>query len=76
MTGPRTQFEMVYRPLIGPLFSTAGFQEIKREPIPWCTTHNTSVGAESSVCDYGDLSGHGGCVISTGGPDHKWWRDV
>lgn len=47
-----------------------------QEAIPWCTTHDASVGAESPVCDYGDLSGHGNCVILTGGPDHKWWKDT
>ena len=92
MTGPRTQFETVYRSLVGPLFSTAGFQEIKREAIPWCTTHNQiALGVDAyAVCydpaqvpahqlDYWGQSepapNRDGCVISTGGPDHKWWKD-
>ncbi len=83
MTGPRTQFETVYRPLVGPLFSTAGFQEIRREPIPWCTTHNNQLhgklgedaieGLWQIWCLFNDSDMP--CVVSTGGPDHKWWRD-
>lgn len=79
MTGPRTQFETVYRPLVGPLFSTDGFQEIRREPIPWCTTHNHQStqrpGNESGVDCLAGIIKEGLCRISTGGPDHKWWVD-
>ena len=44
--------------------------------IPWCTTHDQK--ADDVVCVIG--SGDCGyvrlpCVISTGGPDHKWWKD-
>ena len=90
VTGPRTQFETVYRPLVGPLFSTAGFQEIRREPIPWCTTHDRDAHMTTwSVKEQQQTPGGCGevrlsdecyeditrCIVSTGGPDHKWWRD-
>jgi len=45
--------------------------------IPWCTTHDSSMTTDGQRClvqtifDYAE-----GCVISTGGPDHKWWKDT
>ncbi len=75
MTSTRTQFETVYRPLVGPLFSTAGFQEIRREPISWCTTHNHQSNESLHACLAGIIE-EGACRISTGGPDHKWWKDT
>ena len=43
-----------------------------QEAIPWCTFHKRSVVfPESGLCADGPV----GCMISTGGPDHKWWRD-
>ena len=44
----------------------------RRTAIPWCTTHDTKG-------DNDHLMFHRGrkiCVISTGGPDHWWWKDV
>ena len=76
MTETRTQFETVYRPRVGPLFIPAGFQEIEREPIPWCTTHDASK-VEADWLDPTCGAGDGlACEISTGGPDHKWWKDT
>ena len=64
---------------------TQPIETVGQQAIPWCTTHKRSVerGAQlldkPVVCsfhtdmrdpDYGD------CVISTGGPEHKWWVDV
>ena len=45
---------------------------VTQEPIPWCTTHDTKG-------DNDHLMFHRGtkiCLISTDGPDHKWWRDT
>ncbi len=48
--------------------------------IPWCTRHDSKAYVReddlASSCQQAD--GYGWidqCVISTGGPDHKWWRD-
>ena len=77
MTSTRTQFETVYRPLVGPMFSTAGFQEIRREPIPWCTTHSSPVlHFDFNEKCWAYVVEPGACLISTGGPDHKWWKDT
>ena len=38
--------------------------------IPWCTTHDRP----DELDEYGDDGGL--CEVSTGGPDHKWWRDT
>ncbi len=41
----------------------------QQEAIPWCITHDQP----DELDEYGD---HGGlCEVSTGGPDHKWWKD-
>ena len=60
-------------------------------PIPWCISHGSSVGriknnwqgqvqSNRLHCEAfeGRLVNHGSldCVISTGGPDHRWWEDV
>jgi len=64
----------------------------RREAIPWCTTHDEKLpdGPELEKVEprcwfdyfYGVKDGDGNrvgslmCVISTGGPDHKWWMDI
>ena len=55
---------------------------IRQEAIPWCTTHDseTAISLDGQVyfCrkaqTWTHLETHG-CEVSTGGPDHKWWRD-
>ena len=50
-----------------------------REAIPWCTTHNRDAYVTTGGCGdvrysdecYEDTTR---CVVSTGGPDHKWWK--
>ena len=58
-------------------------EEVTREAIPWCTTHDSKrLGHNPELCEfaawYSNQDKHqiGGqnCVISTGGPDHKWWK--
>ena len=63
----------------------------RREAIPWCTTHHQNaniitwsvkeakhiIGGCNTVrysdeC-YEDTTR---CVVSLGGPDHKWWKDT
>ena len=58
---------------------------IDQEAIPWCTTHDMNVtighkyrtwiwdGCIAAVTEWRDDTDS--CVISTGGPDHKWWFD-
>ena len=51
-----------------------------QEAIPWCTTHDNIEcdGAEYPTCwarIHGETEGDV-CVISHGGPDHKWWKDT
>ena len=44
--------------------------------IPWCTTHDRMMDSEDPerYCfEAGSVDDP--CVISTGGPDHKWWKD-
>ena len=47
--------------------------------IPWCTTHDEGAVADGFiVCRVGVVLGElaqTNCLISTGGPNHKWWRD-
>ena len=38
--------------------------------IPWCITHDRP----DELDEYGDDGGL--CEVSTGGPDHKWWKDA
>ena len=44
--------------------------------IPWCTTHNqcTYVYLVRDGEHCGGFDGNS-CVVSSGGPDHKWWKD-
>ncbi len=47
---------------------------ISQEAIPWCTTHDMTIIGDDDYCwkiDYDKLD----CVISSGGLDHKWWKD-
>ncbi len=48
--------------------------------IPWCTAHNdmASWDALDEQCWARSHQGpgEGECVISMGGPDHKWWKDA
>ncbi len=59
----------------------------KQTAIPWCTTHDSKQAStpdrrENLVCEqWWIMAGRsdamwGTCVISTGGPDHKWWEDT
>ena len=43
----------------------------EQTPIPWCTTHDTKGDNTHLMFRRGQKI----CVISTGGPDHKWWKD-
>ncbi len=47
--------------------------------IPWCTYHNYAAVYDRGYHHCQEQSeGHGGrdsCVISMGGPTHKWWVD-
>jgi len=47
-------------------------------PIPWCTTHDSPkvVDDKARYCYEKSLAEVFTCEISTGGPDHKWWKDV
>ena len=63
-----------------------------QQAIPWCTTHDEKLpnGPELEKDEprcwfdyfYGVKDSDGNridplmCVISTGGPDHKWWKDA
>jgi hypothetical protein len=50
----------------------------RRWAIPWCTTHNAQ-GTPLQSCWVGNTpytDAHKDCVISTGGPDHRWWVDA
>ncbi len=55
--------------------------------IPWCTTHDNGAcyynGAvyETGCWTHDNISSRStanwpDCVISQGGPDHKWWKDT
>ena len=52
-----------------------------QQPIPWCNTHDAWMQYPGlNRCAQGvhlhELTGIAGCDnISTGGPDHKWWKD-
>lgn len=43
--------------------------------IPWCTTHDHQSNESLHACLAGIIK-EGECHISTGPPDHKWWRDT
>ena len=52
----------------------------KQEAIPWCTTHDdfahdTTCSAFIVAVEH-DSDVPAACVISMGGPDHKWWVDI
>ncbi len=48
---------------------------IDPEAIPWCTTHDHQSNESLHACLAGIIK-EGACHISTGGPDHKWWKDT
>ncbi len=65
------------------------FPSLKIEAIPWCTFHDRPLGTGAGGGDFNpldeacfvpptakDILGLYDCVISTGGPDHKWWVDL
>ena len=49
-----------------------------QEAIPWCTVHNTKGVRPNLVCDLAQFAEFPvtDCNISTGGPEHKWWKDI
>ncbi len=55
---------------------------VEQTAIPWCTTHDRSMTDEFVECDWSALQveagrfGGAGCVVSSGGPDHRWWQDI
>ena len=58
------------------------WDEITQTAIPRCTAHNMG-GLIDDRCVAGQMriddptsDEPAGCVISRGGPDHKWWRDA
>ncbi len=60
-----------------------GQNPVTQEAIPWCTTHDISkdIPNPNSAADRPEdclLSEYreGECVISRGGPDHDWWRNI
>ena len=55
-------------------FSDYYYTTVDQKVISWCTTHDKSstYGKSCAVAtDDGPV-----CVISSGGPDHKWWQDA
>lgn len=55
-------------------------EPITQTPIPWCTTHDSYGYVRPKglpdACQQAEAYGWEGlCVISTGGPDHRWWQD-
>ena len=51
-----------------------------QEAIPWCVKHD-SMAEDNYMCDVEvgsptDKNVKPDCVVSTGGPDHKWWKDT
>ena len=52
--------------------SLADHTIIDQEAIPWCTNHDNP--STDTECWWGGV-GQKVCIISTGGPAHKWWRD-
>ena len=47
---------------------------IEQTAIPWCTEHDVTMIPDEPSCDarYNENP----CVLSVGGPDHRWWQDV
>ena len=58
--------------------SHRGKAVLKQQAIPWCTAHGSKGTKDGPDCDLKLFAEDFGipCVISTGGPDHKWWVDV
>ena len=58
--------------------SLADHTLVDQRAIPWCTTHDAEQADYDDICWKGVWRPNAGgvCVISTGGPDHKWWKDV
>lgn len=49
-----------------------------QQAIPWCTTHDLKAftdGSDACWLEEGLENNPRRCEISTGGPDHKWWKD-
>jgi hypothetical protein len=50
-----------------------------QKAIPWCTTHGCSLSGRGGVCLKRLAAGRpdqmDACVLSFGGPEHKWWHD-
>ncbi len=49
--------------------------------IPWCTTHDAQQSGENYCWISVDFDAfpnirNADCAFSTGGPDHKWWKDT
>ncbi len=59
---------------------TATLTDITQQPIPWCTTHDDIAAKSGDRCRgfsyYGTKWDINECVISSGGTDHKWWKDI
>ena len=57
-----------------------GLQSGTEVAIPWCTTHEQAAipgNITMPACRHAvDVDQVEDCVISMGGPDHKWWVDV
>ena len=62
---------------------------VEQQAIPWCTFHDRPLGTGAGGGDFNPLDeacavppttkdtlGLYDCVISTGGPSHKWWVDL
>ena len=55
---------------------------VDQTAIPWCTTHDHHVDTTGLIgCDYLTTIDQcepitDRCVVSTGPPDHKWWKDI
>ncbi len=62
---------------------------VEQQAIPWCTFHRRPLGTGAGGGDFNPMDetcAHPpenvpmpeiyDCVISTGGPEHKWWVDV
>ena len=60
----------------GAWFGKAPFTQ---QPIPWCIPHDDMAAGSGDRCRgfsfYGTKWDVNECIISTGGPDHKWWVD-
>ncbi len=68
-----TRTVMVGRQLVPGGFGVGYDGTSSQTAIPWCTIHNVS-DVVGNMCSLRQLGVD--CVISRGGPDHKWWRDT